>query len=560
MNDSELLRRYVESGCEESFAELVKRHLDLVYSAAIRQVGGDAGLAQDVTQMVFIDLARKARALMSRNVLSGWLYTSTRFAAAKLVRSEQRRHTREQKAFAMLEDPTPIAEPNWEQLSRVLDAAMHELKDADRESLLLRYFEGKPLGEIGQRLGLSEDAARMRVGRALDKLRETLHRRGVTSTAASLGAVIASQSVIAAPAGLAAHVAGTALGTAAVGAGGTLTILKVLTMTKLKIGIAGALIVAGVATPLIIQQRVQARLSRENEALKTQNQTLEAQVSPLVAENARLNSLVAVGNRGGSNQEEASVELMRLRGEVTRLRESAREAGQNKFGGQSTADNPELEGSLKTWASRAKQLKERLDQMPEKRIPEMRFLTDQNWFDAVKNSKQLTTDAEYRQALSDLRANAKGEFDRVLRKGLQGYMDANGGQLPTDLAQLKPYFSTPVDDSVLQRYQMLQTGNIKDLPNQMLVGEVAPPVDDEYDTVHKISMHGTTSSSVNSLEAAIKEAGIQYAQANQGALPTSPEQLTPYLKQPIDSSKIQDVLNKVPKGVTRLDQLEAILK
>ena len=231
MNDSELLQRYTEDRSEEAFTELVKRHIDLVYSAALRQVGGDAGLAEDVTQMVFIDLVRKASSLSSRIVLSGWLYTSTRFAAAKLVRGEQRRHVREQEACAMLNETTE-PDANWEQLRQVLDAAMHELNARERDAVLLRFFEGRPLAQVGEQLGLSEDAARMRVGRALDRLRELLEKRGIRSTAASLAAVVSIQSTSAAPAGLAMHIAGAALGATAAGSAGTLTILKAITMTN----------------------------------------------------------------------------------------------------------------------------------------------------------------------------------------------------------------------------------------------------------------------------------------------------------------------------------------
>src|SRR6478609_578213 len=103
MNDAQLLQRYAETGCEAAFAELVKRYVDLVHSAALRQVGGDAHLAHDVTQSVFVDLARKARSLSGRTVLAGWLYTSTHFAAAKVVRTEQRWRTREQEANSMRE-------------------------------------------------------------------------------------------------------------------------------------------------------------------------------------------------------------------------------------------------------------------------------------------------------------------------------------------------------------------------------------------------------------------------------------------------------------------------
>ena len=212
MNDSrELLRRYVAERSEPAFTELVQRHIDLVYSAALRQVGGEAPAAQDVTQAVFTDLARKAARLTRHTSLTGWLYTSTRYLAAKARRAEQRRRAREQHAHTMnqlLQSTGP--DPAWDELRPVLDDVMHELSAADREAVLLRFFERRPLAEIGTRLGLSENAARMRVDRALDKLRAALAKRGVTSTATALAAVLADEAVSAAPVGLAATVSHTA--------------------------------------------------------------------------------------------------------------------------------------------------------------------------------------------------------------------------------------------------------------------------------------------------------------------------------------------------------------
>src|SRR5215203_5831390 len=203
MNDSELLQRYARDRCEASFGELVARYIDLVHSAALRQLNGNLTLAQDVTQTVFIDLARKAGSLSTRTVLAGWLYTSTRFAAAKIKRAEQRRQTREQEANHMqelLRDDGP--EPGWEKIAPLLDEAMHALSESDRNAVLVRFFEGWPLAQVGAKLGLSEEAARKRVSRALEKLRSRLTRRGVRSSAAGLVAIFAHQAVSAAPAGL----------------------------------------------------------------------------------------------------------------------------------------------------------------------------------------------------------------------------------------------------------------------------------------------------------------------------------------------------------------------
>jgi RNA polymerase sigma factor (sigma-70 family) len=225
--DAELLHRYVDDSSEEAFTELVQRHIGLVYSAALRRVGHDVHLAEDVAQRVFTDLARKAGSLSGRTSLSGWLYVSTHHAAAEVVRRERRRKTRETEAHAMqtlLHDSEP--HPEWSHLRPALDEAIIALREEEREAITLRFFEQRSFADVGAALRLTDEAARKRVDRALEKLRVGLARRGVTSTSAMLTLALVELAPSATPAGLAARIAGQALAQgAAAGAGSGLAAL-----------------------------------------------------------------------------------------------------------------------------------------------------------------------------------------------------------------------------------------------------------------------------------------------------------------------------------------------
>jgi RNA polymerase sigma factor (sigma-70 family) len=246
MDDAELLCRYAASRAEDAFAELVRRHVNLVYRAALRQCGGDAHRADDVTQLVFTLLARKAPTLARHPSLTGWLYTTTHFTVRDVHRTERRRALREKEALIMQEparEETTAAD--WERLRPVLDDAMQKLAERDRIALLRRFFEGRSFAQIAAGLSLTEDAARMRVERALEKLRALLARRGVTSTSAALGLMLTSEAAIAAPASMAASVTGSALAMAASGAGvaPAFTLLEFMTTSKIAAG-GAALVLA----------------------------------------------------------------------------------------------------------------------------------------------------------------------------------------------------------------------------------------------------------------------------------------------------------------------------
>ncbi len=287
----QLLAQYAESGSETAFRELVTRYVDLVYSAAVRLVNGDTHLAEDVTQTVFADLARMARALSNEVRLGGWLHRHTCFVASKTMRGERRRQARERQAAEMNAHEDHSA-ANLARVAPMLDDAINQLGSEDRAAILLRFFEQRDFRSVGEALGSNEEAARKRVDRALDKLESLLKRRGVALSATALGATLATQAVTAAPVGLAISISGAALASAATGGGTALTFLKIMSMTKLKVGIISAVVVAGVSIPLMMQHRAQTRLREANEALRQQAEA----TSRLAAANEELSKRVALAN------------------------------------------------------------------------------------------------------------------------------------------------------------------------------------------------------------------------------------------------------------------------
>jgi RNA polymerase sigma factor (sigma-70 family) len=311
MTDSQtLLAEYAKNDSEPAFRELVTRYVDLVYSTAVRLVGEDRHLAEDVSQTVFADLARLARSLPEKVMLGGWLHRHTCFVATTLLRGERRRRARERQAVEMnaLQDHTAA---NLARVAPVLDDAINQLGATDRTAILLRFFEQRDFRAVGEAMGSNEDAARMRVNRALDKLHTLLTQRGVTLPAAALGTALAGQVVTAAPAGLAAGISSAVLAGAAAGTGVTLTTLKLLAMAKFKIGIVSAVVVASVVTPLLLQHQARARLREQDDALRQQ----QSQVAALQAEHGRLLKLAA-GSSLSSNQPK---DLQRLRAEIAAL-------------------------------------------------------------------------------------------------------------------------------------------------------------------------------------------------------------------------------------------------
>ena len=314
------LREFAETGSEAAFRNVVTAHFDLVHATALRRVNGDRHLAQDLAQTVFTDLARQARSLPADTVLAGWLYRHTCFQAAETIRANRRRVAREEAAALMQLIEQSGHETDWEEIGPLLDDAMNELAAADRDALVLRFFERGDFRRVGAALGVSDDTAQKRVSRALERLRAGLARRGITSTAAALAGAIGAHAVTPAPVGLAAQVAATsfAAGTAVVSAGGFAALVAhFMGLTKLQTGVVCAVLAA---VPLAVQHQAAVdtrttvreltaelgRLQGDAAATAATNASLRRQAdqfrrSRLQSERERILGAAVVASRGGAD-------------------------------------------------------------------------------------------------------------------------------------------------------------------------------------------------------------------------------------------------------------------
>ncbi len=323
-SDLELLQNYADRNSEEAFAQLVRRHLDLVYSAALRQVRSPQ-LAEEVAQSVFTDLARNAGKLKPDTVLTAWLYQVTRRTAIDVVRKESRRQLREQIATEMnamnahAADSGTGFQPVWTDIEPVLDKAMEALDDTDRAAVLLRYFENKSLREVGQTLGTSDDAAQKRVSRAVEHLREFLSKRGVTVGASGLVVLIAANAVQAAPVGLAATISLAALAGTAVHASTVIAATKAIAMTTLQKTLITATVAAAVGTG-IYEAHQAARLRGQVQTLQQQQALLVDQIRQLQSEQDHTTNYIASLSEELAEAKRNNAELLKLRGEAGVLR------------------------------------------------------------------------------------------------------------------------------------------------------------------------------------------------------------------------------------------------
>ncbi|HXS68637.1 MAG TPA: sigma-70 family RNA polymerase sigma factor [Candidatus Polarisedimenticolia bacterium] len=413
--DSQLLHDYAQRKSQDAFAELVRRHVNLVYSAAMRQVRSPL-LAEEISQSVFADLARAAGKLKPDTIITAWLYQVTRRTAIDVIRRESRQRARERLAAEMAAMNTAA---DWTHIEPILDEAMEALDETDRTAILLRYFENKSLREVGESLGTSDDAAQKRVSRAVERLREFFSKRGIAIAASGLAVLISANAVQAAPVALAATIATAAITGTAMHASTAVATKAIATTAFQKMVLTGTAVVvlAGAGTYEVrhaSQLREQAKTLREEQSrLKETQAHLNEQLAHLQQEKSSLSNTLVSLTDDKEQLKRHLAELLKLRAEVQSLRQATNELQDH------SAESVSFESSVVT----------------------------------------------QQQALH------KNHLTQAWVNAFMGYATNHEGKFPDTFEQARPFFSPPDDggSGEDENYKILYHGSLNDLNNRLVV-------------------------------------------------------------------------------------------
>ncbi len=520
MTDTELLHLFITEDSNAAFTQLTTRHAGLVYAAALRQTRSTA-LASDITQAVFLDLARHARKLRPDTHLPSWLITVTRRTAIDAIRRESRQRAREQTS-AELATVNAHDSPNasTSDLAPILDDALTALPEPDRRAVLLRFFENQSFQQIARHLGATEASVQKRVTRALEKLRTQLARRGIATSAALLAAQLPLHASTTVPATLATTLAAPAfLATAATLTTTAATFTQTLLMTATHKTV--------ITTALVLSL---AAVTYQAHQLASQSARLKTAESALIA---------------------ARTEIASLQIRLTSAPPSSAET---------TSNTPvsAAEQRLRTLLDRVEKLKTVFELTPDEKIPELAYLTENDWIRTAME-RSLESPGDFESAQASLRSTAKYNFAPRIQLALRKYLTASGGQLPDSITQLQPFFESAVDPAILARYEMSATGPATALGPQDIVIVEKPLAfaDSPVDRLLKIAPRYVTSADMpevarkqaifesrpgiplpDYLQIAHSEALTAYRAAHNGDLSSGFDSLRPYFKNPEHAEKV----------------------
>jgi RNA polymerase sigma factor (sigma-70 family) len=502
--DTELLRQYRE-GSQAAFRELVRRHLNMVFSAARRQTRSPA-LAEEVTQSVFIKLAADAGRIGEGTPLAAWLHLVTRHTAMNAARTESRRRSREQASFEI--SAMSSLTPGWSSVEPLLDEAVASLRAADRIAIILRFFEDKSLREVGEALGSTEEAARKRVGRALEQLRALLLKRGVTVSSSALAADLTTHAIQIAPLNLSTTLLTSvplpvaALPPALTGPAST---LAMTTMQK-SLLVATAVIAGGF---ILYQARTISRQSNDLALLRRN-------YAALAARQTEAASLAA----STPSAADAPRPTNPISGDVA------------------TAADRKVIATMGDWVDRATRLRDLLKAAPMWVIPEFRALKEIDWLDAARDAT-FETEVDIQNAFSRARTAANQRVAALVRAGLKAHASAHGGMMPTSVEELTPYF-----DSAVEPAMQLNPAHGASLDRE--TKEVILKRALEWEWFERTFSRGTIPASAHSTDAVPRKEGVSESlaafnhalmqfQQTHGRPPSTDAQLTPFLTTPMNT-------------------------
>lgn len=509
-SDHELLASFAKHRSDDAFAEVVRRYVDLVYSAARRQMGS-AHDAQEVAQSVFVDLARHAAAIPRHQPLAPWLYVVTRRTAIDRIRREHSRREREKAAGEMIH--AGQTESPWAELEPRLDEVMAELREPERAALILRFFENRSLREVGRALGVSDDTAQKRVSRALERLRSAFAARGLSTSTAGLATQLGAHAVEVAPAGLLGGI------TAALSATGAAALLSSATVgtwvgAVLTRAVAIGVLAAGVATAVVYE--VKASNSRRREIEAWHERVSEAE--------RRLDNVV----------------------EQRRMAAQSLSAAEKTYAGLQVP-REEIDAEVAAWFARVTRLKQLAAEDTGRWIPELRLLTERDWFDVARDAK-FATEEDRRGVLKELRKRAKQPVAQRLKRALTAYLDDSDGWLPIEIAALNPHLDPPLDADLLARYEIRQRGNVHRLARDEALIVEREFVDDEFDTQVVVSRAMGNAVDRQVIRGpALRAALAAYKSVNAARVPAKPAELLPFLPPSVPEVARQDLLTKSEK-------------